>query len=378
VEESWGDRWKEVGVEVENKKNFPLLFSSVILILEVLNMAKKLKYQLTKNTFVDNDIVRYSDAFKNLNASQINLFLFLCCLAKQQYDVEKDDETEGKKTGWSDEIKINMIDFCKVCGKKTDWFDMPKEKKDAILDCFRDLQKQQFTLYKSKRRSLSDGFESYNYLSYVIYKNNVLTISMDEKTRLFFMNYDCFFTSYEIGQVIQLKSETSKLLYIYLRSFWDANKKQFLPTSLSLDNFRDIVGKTGSYLEYKDLKRHVLEKAIAEINEKTDIIISGDYDVYRHLTNGNEENMTPEEINKCRIKSMEMRTDDENRKTVTGLTFRMTMKPKEVAEDYLYDLFDDELIAERMRLKAMKKRVNENLEENKKFRRNNNTPNKKI
>ena len=63
-----------------------------------------------------------------------------------------------------------MIEFCKVCGKKTDWFDMPKEKKDAILDCFRDLQKKQFTLYKSKRRSLSDGFESYNYLSYVIYK----------------------------------------------------------------------------------------------------------------------------------------------------------------------------------------------------------------
>lgn len=44
--------------------------------------------------------------------------MFLCCLAKQQYDVEKDDETEGKKTGWSDEIKINMIDFCKICGKK--------------------------------------------------------------------------------------------------------------------------------------------------------------------------------------------------------------------------------------------------------------------
>lgn len=64
-----------------------------------------------------------------------------------------------------------------------------------------------------------------------------------------------------------------------------------------------------------------------------------------------------------------MRTDDENRRIVTGLTFRIKMKPKEEAEDYLYGLFDDELIAERMRLKAMKKRVNENLEENKKFRR---------
>lgn len=64
-----------------------------------------------------------------------------------------------------------------------------------------------------------------------------------------------------------------------------------------------------------------------------------------------------------------MRTDDENRRIVTGLTFRIKMKPKEETEDYLYGLFDDELIAERMRLKAMKKRVNENLEENKKFRR---------
>ena len=88
--------------------------------------------------------------------------------------------------------------------------------------------------------------------------------------------------------------------------------------------------------------------------------------------------MTSEEINKCRIKSMEMRTDDENRRMVTGLTFRIKMKPKEEAEDYLYGLFDDELIAERMRLKAMKKRVNENLEENKKFRRDKYTPNKKI
>lgn len=58
------------------------------------------------------------------------------------------------------------------------------------------------------------------------------------------------------------------------------------------------------------------------------------------------------------------------------MTFRIIMKPKEQAEAYLYGLFDDEEIAKR--LKAMKKRVNENLEENKKFRRDKYTPNKKI
>lgn len=341
-------------------------------------MAKKLNYQLSKTAYIDNDVVRYSDAFKNLNATQMNLFLFLCCLAKQQYDVEKDEDSEGTSTGWSDEIRINMVDFCKTSGKKTNWYNMTIGKREAILDCFRELQEHSCTLYKSKRRLLSEGFESYSYLSYVEYKNNILKIKMDEKTRLFFMNYDCFFTPYEIGQVIQLKSEAAKLLYIYLRSFWDANKKQFLPTSLSLDNFRDIVGKTGSYSEYKDLKRHVLEKAITEINEKTDIIISGDYDVYRRLINGNEKNMTPEEINKCRIKSMEMRNDDENRKIVTGLTFRMKKKLKEKALNYFDCLFDDEEIAKRLKKKAIARKNEQKLEEDKKFRRDNNTPNKKI
>lgn len=32
-------------------------------------MVKKLNYQLSKTAYIDNDVVRYSDAFKNLNAT---------------------------------------------------------------------------------------------------------------------------------------------------------------------------------------------------------------------------------------------------------------------------------------------------------------------
>lgn len=332
-------------------------------------MAKKLKYEMSKVSYIDNDIARYSDAFRQLNSTQINLFLFICCLAKQQYDIRKDEESEGKATGWSDEIKIDMIEFCKTSGKKTDWYDLPKEKKDIILHCFKELQSKEFTIYKSKRRSLSDGFKSYSYLSYVEYKNNILRIRMDEETRLFFMNYDSFFTAYEIGQVIQLKSEVSKLLYIYLRSFWDNEKKVFLPTSLSLENFRDVIGKPKCYPKYYDLKRYVIEDAIAEINEKTDIIISGDSDVYRHLTEGKEDVLTPEEINKYRIKSMEMHTDDEHRRSVTGLTFRIKMKPTEVSVNYYDSIFDDEMIEERLRNKAIVRKINQDIDYYKKFKR---------
>ena len=88
--------------------------------------------------------------------------------------------------------------------------------------------------------------------------------------------------------------------------------------------------------------------------------------------------MTPEEINKCGIKSMEMRNDDENRKIVTGLTFRMKKKPKEKALNYFDCLFDDEEIAKRLKKKAIARKNEQKLEEDKKFRRDNNTPNKKI
>lgn len=73
-----------------------------------------------------------------------------------------------------------------------------------------------------------------------------------------------------------IKKWNFKIANSYLRSFWDANKRWFLSILLSLDNFRDIVGKTESYLKYYDLKRYVIEDAIAEINKKHIFIISSD------------------------------------------------------------------------------------------------------
>ena len=52
----------------------------------------------------------------------MNLCLFLYCFAKQQYDVQKDKDSEGISTGWSDEIRINMVEFCKLAGKRTTWY----------------------------------------------------------------------------------------------------------------------------------------------------------------------------------------------------------------------------------------------------------------
>lgn len=36
---------------------------------------KKLRYEMNKKAYIDNDIIRSSDAFRNLNRIQINLFV---------------------------------------------------------------------------------------------------------------------------------------------------------------------------------------------------------------------------------------------------------------------------------------------------------------
>lgn len=38
---------------------------------------------------------------------------------------------------------------------------MTIDKRKAILNCFRELQRHSFTLYKSKRRLLSQGYDNY-------------------------------------------------------------------------------------------------------------------------------------------------------------------------------------------------------------------------
>ena len=205
-----------------------------------------------------------------LTRIQINLFLFICCLAKQQYNVFKDEETEGKKTGWFDEIVIDMKNFIVDSGRKTRWGHLTTEQKDIILSWFDSLQEKTFIIFSTAKRSRSSGYTKYNYLNYVHYNSKQMTLilSMPERTRLFFMNYDTYFTAYEIGQIIKFNSEPAKLLYMYLRSFYNGNTGKFLPTSLTLDNFRSVTGVEGKYKNYYDLKRYVLAKAIEEINKK--------------------------------------------------------------------------------------------------------------
>jgi hypothetical protein len=76
-----------------------------------------------------------------------------------------------------------------------------------------------------------------------------------------------------------LKSKYSIILYELLRDYIDAPQVPLL----SIKKFKDLMGiKDDQYNDFKNLKRLVLNVAVKEINEKTDIKCSCDY--IKHLS----------------------------------------------------------------------------------------------
>ena len=76
------------------------------------------------------------------------------------------------------------------------------------------------------------------------------------------------FTAYELGYTLVMKSKYSIRLYELLKSYSQRRK-----TIINLDNLK-IKLQTAEYTVYNNFKVRVLDKAIEEINQYTDLIVS--------------------------------------------------------------------------------------------------------
>ena len=73
------------------------------------------------------------------------------------------------------------------------------------------------------------------------------------------------YTQYELWNILSLKSRYSIRLYELFRSYAYQNKKEF-----EIDRLRGLLC-VENYELYHDFKRRILDKAIAEINQYTDL-----------------------------------------------------------------------------------------------------------
>lgn len=105
-------------------------------------------------------------------------------------------------------------------------------------------------------------------------KTGKVSVRITEEVMPYLWNLRERFVAYELYQTLAMKSVYSIELFELLKSY--AFRKTI---TVSIEDLRKYFGLGEKYEHYKDFKRRVIEPAIAEINEYTDLTVS--YEPYR-------------------------------------------------------------------------------------------------
>jgi plasmid replication initiation protein len=101
-----------------------------------------------------------------------------------------------------------------------------------------------------------------------------ITLTFAEDILPYLTQLKANFTKYKLVEISQLSSTHSMRLYELLVCW--TGQFQYSKT-LDLDEFRYVMGVSGKYKQFGQLKEFVVDKAVEEVNENTDYKISVDY-----------------------------------------------------------------------------------------------------
>jgi len=112
------------------------------------------------------------------------------------------------------------------------------------------------------------GFLLCNWFSSFEYHDGEGQISccFDPKLKPYMLQLQAMFTKYNLENILKFKSAYSIRIYEIAKS-WEA-KGEF---SISVEEFKEMIGAAGKYPAYYDFKRYVLERSLKEINSLSDI-----------------------------------------------------------------------------------------------------------
>lgn len=120
-----------------------------------------------------------------------------------------------------------------------------------------------------KIKNIDTGeFEKYHWVESCKYRNGILKFKISEDMKPFYLNLD-WYTKYQLKNIMQFKSTYSFRLYELLKQYEKIGERK-----IRIDSLRSIleIGKN-KYPKYGNLKQKVINVAITEINQNTDLYI---------------------------------------------------------------------------------------------------------
>jgi len=157
-------------------------------------------------------------------------------------------------------MTFDIIDFCEACGIDTESGKNYKDLKNTILG----LSNHGFWIIGKNEDTTAHWIERAT-----IKKNSgLIEIKLDDFLKPFLLQLKERYTQYDLIYTLGMRSKYSIQLYELLKSYQNKNE----PIDFSLEKFKDLV--SANYFEWFDVKRRVIEPAIKEINELTDIFVT--------------------------------------------------------------------------------------------------------
>lgn len=195
----------------------------------------------------------------NLSVPEQKTIAYICSMIKPRTEKERENNTP-----YILEYQFDIRKYCRLCGID---YDNGKNYLDIkqLLKGLRD---------KSMWLTLGDGTETIVSWVSKVWCNKgsgVAKVKLDEDMIPFLFDLKEKFLSYGLYSVLAMKSQYSIRIYELLKSY--ANVGYY---KTNIDDFKKLlmVEKIKSYTNFAEFKRKVLEPAIKEINELTDIEIS--------------------------------------------------------------------------------------------------------
>ena len=191
----------------------------------------------------DNDLIR--KARFNLTLNQQKLIAYVISLIKP---------TDKELMMY----ELSVADFCELCGIDKTYF--YTEFKEILLE----LDKKSFFVETDEKAFNFRWFSEFEYLK----GKGKIRLQLNSNIKRYLIELSESFTQYELYNILALKGKYSIRLYEWFKSYSFMRRKD-----IDLDSLKKVL-EAENYVNFKDFRTRVLTKAIEEINEFTDLVVS--------------------------------------------------------------------------------------------------------
>lgn len=163
------------------------------------------------------------------------------------------------------EYEIRVDDFCSLCGIDKTWF------YSEFINLVEDFDSKSFWIENEKEVYKFRWFDDTTYQK----GKGKIKVTLSKRLREYLINLTKEFTQYELYNIMALKSKYAIRLFELFKSYAYQKQRDF-----DTEELKEILYAT-SYKNFADFKKRVLEPAIKEINDYTELKVS-----YEPLTKG--------------------------------------------------------------------------------------------